>query len=86
MLSITFVSGRAHAYQGVPVDVAQGLRLALVKGEDFNTASIGSWPNPSRREPAPRSDRFSKVRRVAYWADGEAGPCVRPLAPRPADL
>lgn len=33
VLTITFVSGCAYAYQGVPVDVAQGLRLAFAKGE-----------------------------------------------------
>jgi len=38
VLSITFVSGRAYAYQGVPADVAEGLRLAFAKGEYFNKA------------------------------------------------
>jgi len=38
VLTITFVSGRAYAYQDVPADVAQGLRLAFAKGEYFNRA------------------------------------------------
>ncbi|USQ95400.1 KTSC domain-containing protein [Caulobacter sp. RL271] len=38
ILTITFVSGRAYAYQGVPADIAQGLRLAFAKGEYFNKA------------------------------------------------
>ncbi|HWW24580.1 MAG TPA: KTSC domain-containing protein [Caulobacter sp.] len=38
VLTITFVSGRVYAYQGVPADVAQGLRLAFAKGEYFNKA------------------------------------------------
>lgn len=38
VLIITFVSGRAYAYQGVPADVAEGLRLAFAKGEYFNKA------------------------------------------------
>ncbi|PVM83393.1 KTSC domain-containing protein [Caulobacter endophyticus] len=38
VLTLTFVSGRAYAYQGVPADVAQGLRLAFAKGVYFNTA------------------------------------------------
>jgi hypothetical protein len=38
VLTITFVSGRAYAYQGVPADVAEGLRLAFAKGEYFNKA------------------------------------------------
>jgi hypothetical protein len=36
VLTITFVSGRAYAYRGVPADVAEGLRLAFAKGEYFN--------------------------------------------------
>lgn len=36
ILTITFVSGRAYAYLGVPAAVAQGLRLAFAKGEYFN--------------------------------------------------
>jgi hypothetical protein len=35
-LTITFVSGRAYAYQGVPAETAEGLRLAFAKGEYFN--------------------------------------------------
>jgi hypothetical protein len=38
VLTLTFVSGRAYAYQDVPADIAQGLRLAFAKGEYFNTA------------------------------------------------
>lgn len=38
VLSITFTSGRAYAYQDVPADVAEGLRLAFAKGEYFNKA------------------------------------------------
>ncbi|AVQ01941.1 KTSC domain-containing protein [Caulobacter segnis] len=38
VLTITFVSGRAYAYSAVPADVAEGLRLALAKGEYFNKA------------------------------------------------
>ena len=38
VLTITFVSGRAYAYQDVPADIAQGLRLAFAKGEYFNKA------------------------------------------------
>jgi len=38
VLTITFVSGRAYAYQAVPADVAEGLRLAFAKGEYFNKA------------------------------------------------
>lgn len=38
VLTITFVSGRAYAYQGVPADVAEGLRLAFAEGEYFNKA------------------------------------------------
>ena len=38
VLTITFVSGRAYAYQDVPADVAEGLRLAFAKGEYFNKA------------------------------------------------
>ena len=38
VLTITFVSGRAYAYQGVPADIAEGLRLAFAKGEYFNKA------------------------------------------------
>ncbi|MBO9547290.1 KTSC domain-containing protein [Caulobacter sp.] len=36
VLTITFTSGRAYAYQRVPADVAEGLRLAFAKGEYFN--------------------------------------------------
>jgi hypothetical protein len=32
VLTVTFVSGRAYAYQEVPADVAEGLRLAFAKG------------------------------------------------------
>jgi hypothetical protein len=38
VLTITFVSGRAYAYRGVPADVAEGMRLAFAKGEYFNKA------------------------------------------------
>ena len=38
VLTVTFVSGRAYAYQGVPADIAEGLRLAFAKGEYFNKA------------------------------------------------
>ena len=38
VLTITFVSGRAYAYLGVPGDIAEGLRLAFAKGEYFNKA------------------------------------------------
>lgn len=38
VLTITFVSGRAYAYQDVPADVAEGLRLAFAKSEYFNKA------------------------------------------------
>jgi len=38
VLTITFVSGRAYAYSGVPAEVAEGLRLAFAKGEFFNKA------------------------------------------------
>ena len=37
-LTLTFVSGRVYAYQDVPADVADGLRLAFAKGEYFNKA------------------------------------------------
>jgi hypothetical protein len=37
-LTITFVSGRVYAYQDVPADVAEGMRLAFAKGEFFNKA------------------------------------------------
>ncbi len=58
VLTITFVSGRVYAYQGVPADVAQGLRLAFAKGEYFNKAIrdqftavpiADSGPEPSQR-------------------------------------
>lgn len=38
VLTITFVSGRVYAYQDVPAEVAEGLRLAFAKGEYFNKA------------------------------------------------
>jgi hypothetical protein len=38
VLTLTFVSGRVYAYQDVPADVAEGLRLAFAKGEYFNKA------------------------------------------------
>lgn len=38
ILTITFISGRAYAYQGVPAEVAEGLKLAFAKGEYFNKA------------------------------------------------
>ena len=38
VLTITFVSGRVYAYQSVPADVVEGLRLAFAKGEYFNKA------------------------------------------------
>ncbi|MET3666515.1 KTSC domain-containing protein [Caulobacter sp. 1776] len=38
VLTITFVSGRAYAYQDVPAGVADGLRLAFAKGQYFNRA------------------------------------------------
>ncbi len=38
VLTITFVSGRAYAYQGVPAEIAEGLRLAFAKSEYFNKA------------------------------------------------
>lgn len=43
-LTITFVGGRAYAYQGVPADIAQGLRLAFAKGEYFNKAIRDRYP------------------------------------------
>jgi hypothetical protein len=43
-LTITFVSGRAYAYQGVPADIAQGLRLAFAKGEYFNKTIRDRYP------------------------------------------
>ena len=43
-LTITFVSGRAYAYQGVPADIAQGLRLSFAKGEFFNSAIRDRYP------------------------------------------
>jgi hypothetical protein len=36
ILTITFISGRAYAYLGVPADVAYGLRVAFAKGDYFN--------------------------------------------------
>lgn len=58
-LTITFVSGRAYAYQGVPADVAQGLRLAFAKGEYFNQSIRDRYvatpvgPGPEPRGPRP---------------------------------
>lgn len=43
VLTITFVSGRAYAYQAVPADVAEGLRLAFARGEYFNKAIRGRF-------------------------------------------
>ena len=58
VLTITFVSGRAYAYQGVPADVAEGLRLAFAKGEYFNKAirdRFGAVPAALGTEAAQRS-------------------------------
>lgn len=43
-LTVTFVGGRAYGYQGVPADIAQGLRLAFAKGEYFNKAIRDRYP------------------------------------------
>lgn len=42
-LAITFVSGRVYVYQGVPADIAEGLRPAFAKGEYFNKAIRGCY-------------------------------------------
>ncbi len=44
VLTITFVSGRAYAYQAVPAHVAEGFRLAFAKGEYFNRAIRDRYP------------------------------------------
>lgn len=58
ILTITFVSGRVYAYQDVPADIADGLRLAFAKGEYFNKAirhRFVASPVPAGTEPASRS-------------------------------
>ena len=35
-LDVTFVSGKRYAYEGVPPDVAQEMKLAFSKGVFFN--------------------------------------------------
>lgn len=37
MLTITFVGAHAYAYQGVPADVAEDLRLDVAKGDYFKS-------------------------------------------------
>jgi hypothetical protein len=57
-LTITFVSGRAYAYQGVPAEVAEGLRLAFAKGEYFNKAirdRYVAFPAEAGTHPAQQS-------------------------------
>ncbi|MBO9558195.1 MAG: KTSC domain-containing protein [Caulobacter sp.] len=51
VLTITFVSGRAYAYQAVPADVAEGFRLAFAKGEYFNRAIRDRYPAIRTVEP-----------------------------------
>lgn len=58
ILTITFVSGRAYAYLGVPAAVADGLRLAFAKGEYFNAHirdCYGAAPVAVGTEPAQGS-------------------------------
>jgi hypothetical protein len=57
VLTITFVSGRVYAYQGVPAEVAEGLRLAFAKGEYFNKTIRDRFvarPAGSRSDPAQK--------------------------------
>lgn len=58
ILTITFVSGRAYAYLGVPAAVADGLRVAFAKGGYFNAHirdCYGAAPVVVGTEPAQGS-------------------------------
>jgi hypothetical protein len=78
VLTITFVSGRAYAYQGVPAGVAEGLRLAFAKGEYFK-----GDPRPLRRRPGRPWNRGGAgiaLLGSAAWRIGRTGRPVRELA------
>jgi len=55
-LRITFVSGRVYVYDGVPLAVASGLKLAFAKGEYFNKHIRDRYPARSGDEPLPAGE------------------------------
>ncbi len=57
VLTLTFVSGRVYAYQDVPADIAEGLRLAFAKGEYFNTAIRDRFTGVPVTGPAAEPDQ-----------------------------